>query len=87
MDENPNLLNKTDRQAIYEIIRERLLTEGFTYFTNLREAKENFIFEKRHRLNENNKAIFESYEHYLKKLCSYFNSPNISALDRFNLTS
>ncbi len=86
-DENPNLLNKTDRQAIYEIIRERLLTEGFTYFTNLREAKENFIFEKRHRLNENNKAIFESYEHYLKKLSSYFNPPNISALDRFNLTS
>ena len=37
-EENPDLLSNSDKQSIYEILRERLLTNGFTYFTNIAEA-------------------------------------------------
>lgn len=84
-DENPALLNKSDRQEIYEIVRERLLTEGFTYFTNLKEAKDNLVFEKKQRLNESNEDIFQSYEYYLEHLTEYFESPTINNANKFNL--
>ena len=84
-DENPALLNKSDRQEIYEIVRERLLTEGFTYFTNLKEAKDNLVFEKKQRSNESNDDIFKSYEYYLEHLTEYFESPTINNSNKFNL--
>ena len=84
-DEDPSILINSDRQAIYEILRERLLTEGFTYFTNIREAKENLFFEKKQRLNDNNKAIFDSYEYYIEKLGKYFESPSMNTSDKFVL--
>ena len=84
-DEDPSILINSDRQAIYEILRERLLTGGFTYFTNIREAKENLFFEKKQRLNENNKAIFDSYEYYIEKLGKYFESPSMNTSNKFVL--
>jgi hypothetical protein len=84
-EENPELLSTSDQQSIYEILRERLLTNGFTYFTNIAEAEVDQNQVKKVRLNEDNKHVFESYNEYLKQLSDYFSNPTFTHKYKFTL--
>jgi hypothetical protein len=84
-EENPELLSTSDQQSIYEILRDRLLTNGFTYFTNIAEAEVDQNQVKKVRLNEDNKHVFESYNEYLKQLSDYFSNPTFTHKYKFTL--
>jgi len=84
-EENPELLSTSDQQSIYEILRERLLTNGFTYFTNIAEAEVDQHQMKKTKLNQENKHIFESYIEYLKQLNDYFSNPTFTHQYKFQL--
>ena len=84
-EENPELLSNSDKQSIYEILRERLLTSGFTYFTNIAEAEADQLQARKTRLNQENKNVFESYNEYLKQLNDYFSNPTFTHQCKFQL--
>ena len=84
-EENPDLLSKSDKQSIYEILRERLLTNGFTYFTNIAEAEADQQQMRKTRLTQENKHVFESYNEYLKQLNDYFSNPTFAHQSKFQL--
>jgi hypothetical protein len=84
-EENPELLSTSDQQSIYEILRERLLANGFTYFTNIAEAEADQNHVKKERLNEENKHVFESYKEYLRQLNDYFSNPRFTHKYKFTL--
>ena len=84
-EENPDLLSNSDKQSIYEILRERLLTNGFTYFTNISEAEADQQQMRKTRLTQENKHVFESYNEYLKQLNDYFSSPTFAHQSKFQL--
>ena len=84
-EENPELLSKSDKQIIYEILRERLLTNGFTYFTNIAEAETDQQQMRKTRLTQENKHVFESYNEYLKKINDYFSNPTFAHQCKFQL--
>ena len=84
-EENPELLSNSDKQSIYEILRERLLTIGFTYFTNIAEAEADQLQARKTRLNQENKNVFESYNEYLKQLNDYFSNPTFTHQCKFQL--
>ena len=84
-EENPDLLSNSDKQSIYEILRERLLTNGFTYFTNIAEADADQQQMRKTRLNQENKHVFESYNEYLKQLNDYFSNPKCAHKYKFTL--
>ena len=84
-EENPDLLSNSDKQSIYEILRERLLTNGFTYFTNIAEADADQQQMRKTRLSQENKHVFESYNEYLKQLNDYFSNPTFAHQSKFQL--
>ena len=84
-EENPELLSNSDKQSIYEILRERLLTSGFTYFTNIAEAEADQLQARKTRLKQENKNIFESYNEYLKQINDYFSNPTFTHQCKFQL--
>ena len=84
-EENPELLSRADKQNIYTILRERVLDNGFTYFTNISEAQAHFDHLKKTKINKENQHIFESYSHYLKQLRNYFSEPNFIHKSKFQL--
>jgi len=84
-EENPELLSNSDKQSIYEILRERLLTIGFTYFTNIAEAGADQYQMRKTMLNKENKHVFESYNEYLKQLNDYFSNPTFTHQCKFQL--
>jgi hypothetical protein len=84
-EENPELLSRTDRQSIYNILRERLLHNGFTYFTNIAEAQTHYDQLKKTKINQENQHIFDSYSDYLKQLYDYFSDSNFIHKSKFQL--
>ena len=84
-EENPELLSRTDKQSIYTILRERLLDNGFTYFTNISEAQAHYDQLKKTKINQENQNIFASYSNYLKQLQNYFSEPNFIHKSKFQL--
>ena len=84
-EENPELLSNSDKQSIYEILRERLLTRGLTYFTNIAEAEADQLQARKTRLKQENKYIFESYNEYLKQINDYFSNPTFTHQCKFQL--
>jgi len=84
-EENPELLSTSDQQSIYEILRERLLTNGFTYFTNIAEAEADQHQMRKTRLTQENKNVFESYNEYLKQLSDYFSDQTFKHKSKFIL--
>lgn len=84
-EENPDLLSNSDKQSIYEILRDRLLTNGFTYFTNIAEADADQQQMRKTRLSQENKHIFESYNEYLKQLNDYFSNLTFTHKSKFIL--
>ena len=84
-EENPELLSNSDKQSIYEILRGRLLTNGFTYYTNIAEAEADHQAMRKTRLNQENKHVFESYNEYLKQLYNYFSNPTFTHQCKFQL--
>ena len=84
-EENPELLSKSDKQSIYTILRERLLDNGFTYFTNIAEAQMHYDQLKKSKINQENQHIFHSYGDYLKQLYNYFSNPNFIHKSKFQL--
>jgi hypothetical protein len=84
-EENPELLSKTDKQSIYTILRERLLHNGFTYFTNISEAQTHYDQLKKTKINQENQHIFDTYSDYLKQLYNYFSHPNFIHKSKFQL--
>lgn len=84
-EENPKLLSTSDQQSIYEILRERLLTNGFTYFTNIAEAEADQLQMRKTRLTQENKNVFESYDEYLKQLSDYFSDQTFKHKSKFIL--
>tara|TARA_B100001059_G_scaffold212431_1_gene227461 strand:+ start:76 stop:1503 length:1428 start_codon:yes stop_codon:yes gene_type:complete len=84
-EENPDLLSNSDKQSIYEILRERLLTNGFTYFTNIAEADADQQQMRKTRLSQENKHVFESYNEYLKQLNDYFSNLTFTHKSKFIL--
>lgn len=84
-EENPELLSTSDQQSIYEILRERLLTNGFTYFTNIAEAEADQLQMRKTRLTQENKNVFESYNEYLKQLSDYFSDQTFKHKSKFIL--
>lgn len=84
-EENPELLSTSDQQSIYEILRERLLTNGFTYFTNIAEAEADQDQMRKTRLTQENKNVFESYNEYLKQLSDYFSDQTFKHKSKFIL--
>jgi len=84
-EENPELLSTSDQKSIYEILRERLLTNGFTYFTNIAEAEADQHQMRKTRLTQENKNVFESYNEYLKQLSDYFSDQTFKHKSKFIL--
>ena len=84
-EENPKLLSTSDQQSIYEILRERLLTNGFTYFTNIAEAEADQLQMRKTILTQENKNVFESYDEYLKQLSDYFSDQTFKHKSKFIL--
>ena len=84
-EENPELLSTSDQQSIYEILRERLLTNGFTYFTNIAEAEADQQQMRKIKLTQENKNVFESYDEYLKQLSDYFSDQTFKHKSKFIL--
>ena len=84
-EENPELLSRADKQSIYTILRERLLDNGFTYFTNISEAQAHYDQLKKTKINHENQIIFDSYSDYLKQLHNYFSEPNFIHKSKFKL--
>ena len=84
-EENPELLSRPDKQSIYTILRERLLDNGFTHFTNISEAQMHYDQFKKTKINQENQHIFDSYSDYLKQLYNYFSHSNFIHKSKFQL--
>ena len=84
-EENPFALTQEDREFIYSKNRERLFTEGNTYFHNITEARENLENVKKDCLKhtERENKILDSYDAYLDAVEAYYKNESFNHDRRF----
>tara|TARA_B100000674_G_C37822388_1_gene906476 strand:- start:563 stop:1141 length:579 start_codon:yes stop_codon:yes gene_type:complete len=84
-EENPFALTQEDREFIYSKNRERLFTEGNTYFHNIAEARDNLDSVKKDYLKhtEQENKILDSYDEYLDAVVAYYKNESFNHDRRF----